>query len=662
MSRQPLGWYARRLRRMSAAELPWRLRDHTRRATWSSRQIPVGQLMSGKLHVVPERRFTAVLAPGAADLVPEAARKLIVATADAIMDGQLEVLGASRTDLRAPDWFHDPITGRRSDPRQYAFRINHRSEEHTGNIKQVWELSRHHHLTQLAAAWYLTGDDAYAQRVAEQLRSWWRHNPFLSGVHWTSGIEVAIRLISWVWIRRLLEGWTPVTELFENNALALRQIRWHHRYLAAFRSRGSSANNHVVAEAAGQLVGACAFPWFPQSSRWRYTAAVLLQRQLDDNTFTCGINRELATDYHRFVSELGLLAGLEADAAGHPLGPRTWALLTRTMDAAAAIVDETGRPPRQGDSDEGRVLVLDPPDPHRWSAFLSLGAAVVGPAHWWPRTSPDMASVIAGSLSAGRRIARGRPTRRTSHFADAGLTLLRTQNDNRPEIWCRCDGGPHGYLSIAAHAHADALSLELRVGGVDVLADPGTYSYHGEQGWRRYFRSTIAHNTMEVDGRDQSLSGGPFMWVAHATGHVTNVAVDDAAPVVCWEAQHDGYRPDIHKRSVVLDRQDRTLHVADRLDGPVAREVRIAYHLGPEISVELTGNVGLLRWEAAGGRVTALAELPTGLDWKVHRGETEPPMGWYSARFGQKVPATTLVGSGLVEPAKALVTRFRFPS
>jgi hypothetical protein len=37
-------------------------------------------------------------------------------------------------------------------------------------------------------------------------------------------------------------------------------------------------------------------------------------------------------------------------------------------------------------------------------------------------------------------------------------------------------------------------------------------------------------------------------------------------------------------------------------------------------------------------------------------------MGWYSARFGQKVPATTLVGSGLVEPAKALVTRFRFPS
>ena len=45
----------------------------------------------------------------------------------------------------------------------------------------------------------------YAYRVADQLRSWWQENPFLSGVHWTSGIELGIRLISLVWIRRLLD-------------------------------------------------------------------------------------------------------------------------------------------------------------------------------------------------------------------------------------------------------------------------------------------------------------------------------------------------------------------------------------------------------------------------------------------------------------------------
>ena len=42
--------------------------------------------------------------------------------------------------------------------------------------------------------------------------------------------------------------------------------------------------------------------------------------------------------------------------------------------------------------------------------------------------------------------------------------------------------GPHGFLSIAAHAHADALSVEVRHGGVEILVDPGTYCYHGEPG------------------------------------------------------------------------------------------------------------------------------------------------------------------------------------
>jgi hypothetical protein len=666
MSRQSVGWYVRRLRRMSATELAWRVRDHARRSTWSSKQIKPGRIPSGRPRLVAaDRSFTAVLPGGVATSVPEQARKAVIATADGILDGHLEVLGVQRTDLRAPDWFADPVTGRRSDPAQYAFRINHRSEEQTGNVKQVWELSRHHHLTQLAAAWYLTGDDAYADRVAEHLNSWWRDNPYLSGVHWTNGIEVGIRLISWTWIRRLLNDWPGVAALFDDNDLALRQICWHQCYLAAFRSRGSSANNHVIAEAAGQLVASCAFPWFPQSARWRTDAAVLLQRALEDNTFPSGINRELATDYHRFVSELGLLAAIEADAAGHPLGPRIWGLLTRTLDAAAAIVDETCRPPRQGDDDEGRVLVIDPPDAHHWSAFLSLGAAIAGRTPWWPQTQPDTVSVLAGALSGDRRIATGRASRRPSHFADAGLTLLRT-GDEAPEIWCRCDGGPHGFLSIAAHAHADALSLEVRVGGVDVLADPGTYSYHGEHRWRDYFRSTIGHNTLEVAGRDQSSSGGPFLWTSQATGQVTGVDADDRAPVASWSGRHDGYdigeHPVVHHRAAVLDRSARTLRVEDRLDGAAGHDVRLAYHLGPQIRVELTGNVAVLRWETADGTMTTVAELPPALDWSAHSGETEPVLGWYSARFGQKVPATTLVGSGRLEPATTLVSSFRFPS
>src|SRR5439155_507878 len=106
-----------------------------------------------------------------------------------------------------------------------------------------------------------------------------------------------------------------------------------------------------------------------------------------------------------------------------------------------------------------------------------------GARHRIPR-----AGARAGSRS-GDRGGRGgapRPAARPFELPDAGMTILRTPATDEPEIWVRCDGGPHGFLSIAAHAHADALSVEVRHGGVDVLADPGTYCYHGEPEWRQY--------------------------------------------------------------------------------------------------------------------------------------------------------------------------------
>ena len=293
--------------------------------------------------------------------MPEEARKPVLEAADRLLRGEWETLGVLRTDLERPDWFRDPVTGRRSDPDQYAFRVDHRYEEQTGNVKQVWEIARLQHLTLLATAWALSRDEPYARRVDEQLRSFWQENPFLSGIHWTNGIELGIRLISLAWIRRLLDDWPGVTDLFERNGLALRQIGWHQQYLAAFRSRGSSANNHVIAEAAGQLVASCAFPWFSRSDRWRRASARLLERELLHNTFPSGINRELASDYHPFVAELGFLAAVEAEVSGHPLSPQVWRRLAAMADSAAALLDERMRPPRQGDSDEGRALLLDPP-------------------------------------------------------------------------------------------------------------------------------------------------------------------------------------------------------------------------------------------------------------------------------------------------------------
>jgi hypothetical protein len=655
-----LSWYARRAARMSPAEVAWRVRDQAVRAAWSRRQVVPGQAGAGPAEPGGAREFPAVLPAGTAARVPDAARAAVVAAADRLLKGEWEVLGVGRTDLQTPDWFYDPVTGRRAEQDKYAFRINHRSETDTGNVKQIWEISRLQHLTFLASAWFLTHNEAYADAVAGQLRSWWRENPFLSGINWTNGIEVGIRLISMAWIRRLLDGWPGAADLFERDGLAARQIGWHQRYLAAFWSRGSSANNHVIAEAAGQLVASCAFPWFAETARWRRTSARLLERELLRNTFPSGIGRELASDYQSFVAELGLLAAVEAQASGHPLSGQVWQRLCAMLDSGAALLDSSSRPPRQGDGDEGRALLLDAPVANRWPSLLALGAAMFGRPGWWPAVTPDAGAVIVGALAGGPREIAGRPTERPWRFPGAGATLLRTTPGRAPEIWCRCDGGPHGYLSIAAHAHADALSVEVRYGGVDILADPGTYCYHGEPAWRSYFRSTIAHNTLEVGGRNQSTEGGPFLWLRHASAR--EIEATDTGTAVSWTAEHDGYTaltpPARHHRTVRLDRTARTIDVVDDIDSN--NEVRLAFHFGPDVAVELAGASATLRWPQAATPGAARMQLPATLRWALHRGESDPILGWYSAGLGRRTPSFTLVGSGQLPARTPLTTRLEF--
>ena len=104
-----------------------------------------------------------------------------------------------------------------------------------------------------------------------------------------------------------------------------------------------------------------------------------------------------------------------------------------------------------------------PPTAERWPGLLAIGEGLFDAPGWWPQRRADgdqhPPGVDGGSSAYGWR------TRNNvrAHYADAGLTLLRSSPSDGEEIWCRCDAGPHGFLSIAAHAHADALAVEVRL-------------------------------------------------------------------------------------------------------------------------------------------------------------------------------------------------------
>jgi hypothetical protein len=133
----------------------------------------------------------------------------------------------------------------------------------------------------------------------------------------------------------------------------------------------------------------------------------------------------------------------------------------------------------------------------------------------------------------------------------------------------------------------------------------------------------------------------------------------------------------LHRRSVLLDRASRCIDIVDEIEGG-QHDLRLAFHLGPEVEVELTGSYAALGWPAActhGARLAgcthgarpagcthgaARLELPAGLEWTLHRGGTDPILGWYSGGLGQRVPAFALIGCGRSVPGVPLITRLEF--
>jgi hypothetical protein len=142
-------------------------------------------------------------------------------------------------------------------------------------------------------------------------------------------------------------------------------------------------------------------------------------------------------------------------------------------------------------------------------------------------------------------------------FNDGGYFVMRdgwAKTDN----YLLVDGGNLGALS-GGHSHADALSIDLAVGGESLLVDAGTYTYHESKELRDYFRSTIAHNTLQIDEQSQSEPGAKFNWKMSANIQLNSWISQDRFDF--FEGSHDGYErffdaQAAHTRSLLFLKND----------------------------------------------------------------------------------------------------------
>ena len=480
------------------------------------------------------------------------------------------------------------------------------------------------------------------------------------------------------------DGFVGLQELLGRDFVRqwLDAIYRHCHFIAGHFSRYSSANNHLLGELMGLFVASLTWPCWPESARWREQARAEFEVEALKQTAPDGVNREQAIWYHHEVADMMLLVGLFGRANGVEFSPAYWERLERMLDFIAALMDVGGGVPMIGDADDAQMVRWVPeafspsppsspwpfplegegemrvpgPSPldgyrkiHVYRSLLATGAVLFDRPDLAAKAGrfDDKSRWLLGDSAQERfeALARqGGKARWARAYPEGGYYVLGADLDSPAEIRLVADAAPLGYLSIAAHGHADALSFTLSVAGREMLIDPGTYAYHTQKMWRDYFRGTSAHNTLRVDGLDQSVIGGNFLWTRHALARCLEWAPGDDADR--WVGEHDGYQrlrdPVTHRREVVLDKVARRIAVTDTLDCKGEHVVEMFWHFAEDCEVSYSEGIIVARKHGVALRLVCPADMQV----RLVRGADNPPLGWVSRSFDVKVPCTTVVAQG----------------
>ncbi len=650
---QPLSWYAERLRAMSADEVGWRIRSSLRDVTDRPRfalaghpSAPSGTVETQEPGFRVSDLQVAEWSQAPAGTVEQEWRDRLLQRADRIAEHRLSFFNIHDRHLGDPiDWNRDHESGRGA-PMTFAPSIDYRDHAVTGDCKVVWEPNRHHHLVVLGRAYRASGDLRYASAVVEQLSSWLNQNPFGRGMNWRSPLELSIRLINWVWAIDLVRESGLVEG--ELGRRLWHSIFLHHWDITRKYSCGSSANNHRVGEAAGVFVGSSYFRQMPGADRWRDESYGILCDEILAQTYPDGCTREQAFGYHLFVLQFYLIAGIAGRRTGREFPAAYWNRLERMLEFAGAYCEGADHPSYFGDCDDGYVLDLgdggaDVED------LLCTGAVVFDAARLKAQTGTYRESTMwllgRESRSAYDRIAVPSTQKLVSRaFPDSGYYLLQAGDRRRADaLSVVFDCGELGFGAIAAHGHADALSFTLRAFGREVLVDPGTYDYFTFPAWRAYFRSTPAHNTVVIDGQDQSTMAGLFLWKQRAAARCT--AWEPNGSPVRVAGEHDGYQrladPVRHRRTIALGPEAGLVTVQDDLSARAGHDVTIYFHVSETCATRARSEH---EYEIETGLGQVLVKLDPRLSVTMLRGSDDPVAGWVSRRYHQRAPAVTLVG------------------
>ena len=380
-----------------------------------------------------------------------------------------------------------------------------------------WHILLHkaYYAAGLGLSWQRSGDRRYADRWAELLDSWMADTPpgFIAADVTGRRVQNWITSLHALVLQGREDGAAPIQPV-----LFRRILHSLHEQVEYLCENLTPKRNHRTLELLAIFIAGVVFPELEDAERWRRLALEQTLANIANDLQADGVHCEQSTDYHHLALRNWLQVRQLAHLNGVPVPLEMDRALERALDFSLHVHQPSGRVPSFSDGDARSYLPL-----------LAQGAGLFDRS--------DMRFVA----TAGRE---GAPPRALhAHFPVSGYHVLRSAWGNAASF----DQAQHlvfdcGPLGEGNHGHFDALSFELAAHGVPLIVDPGrfTYSEAGDTNWRLHFRGTAAHNTVGVDGLQQTrylpkaIKGSS----RHATGSVRHKIAGPAPQTLTVGVDH----------------------------------------------------------------------------------------------------------------------------
>lgn len=556
------------------------------------------------------------------------------------------------------------------------------------DIKFIWEPGRFGWACTLARAYYLSGEEAYAEKFWVLTDAFLVANPPNMGLQWVSAQEVALRIIALTFSYQVFMG-SPSSTTDRAMRLAGALAEHAMRIPPTLNYARAQNNNHLLCEATGLYTVGLLLRNHPKSASWRDTGWYWFSRAIRTQIADDGTYIQHSTSYHRLMLQAALWVEALANYQGEDLPSAAMQRLSNASVWLAQLNDpETGGVPNLGPNDGANILPLT-------VCSITDYRPVIQAAHWAFCGKRLFQNGLWDELSMWLKVGKLQSRAITSnvHFGNKIKPILRSSNS-----WA--------YLRAAEFTsrpgHADQLHLDLWWRGLNVAQDPGTYSYNASAPWDNALTKTAVHNTVAVNSLDQMTYAGRFLWLDWAQGMLVS---KDRSIDGSWDhiiARHNGYRKlnIVHQREVFAHTGDRwiiedrilpdvdgireslNLSAGVKVDSPDLMEYNLSLHwllpdwewsikqVDYQVVLSLVSPYGSIELSAGPKKNVFPQKLTQVLMTQIVRagevvygsGDSLPIRGWISPIYGYKKPSLSFSLEVEASLPFIFLSEWRFPS